>query len=202
MRGFWLNNELTDFSAAPSDASGLIANQVQAGKRPRSSMAPTIVFQKAAGGGRGDVRMATRSPGGAAIIQFVVKAVVGVLDWGLDAQQATAMMNFGSSNSVTTGLGGEHPNLNVTDSGSNDALVTGLRALGHTVSVAAQSSGVSTIVLGKSSDGKLQSCPTRYEPGAGRDIPLRSEPGGLLGLAVWGLAGSPSAQRVDHRIDG
>lgn len=154
VRGFLLNNQLTDFSAAPSDASGLIANRVQPGKRPRSSMAPTIVFSKAADGSRGEVLMATGSPGGAAIIQFVAKTVVGVLDWGLDAQQATAMMNFGSANSATTGLGGEHPNLDASSSGANDPLVQGLRALGHTVSVAAQSSGTSTIVRVKDSSGK------------------------------------------------
>jgi len=154
VRGFLLNNQLTDFSAAPSDANGLIANRVQANKRPRSSMAPTIVFSKATGGGKGDVLMATGSPGGAAIIQFVVKTVVGAVDWGLDAQQATALMNFGSANSATTGLGGEHPNLNVANSGNDDPLVQGLRALGHTVSVAAQSSGVSTIIRVKGSDGR------------------------------------------------
>jgi len=69
-----------------------------------------------------------------------------VLDWGLDAQQATAMVNFGASNSATTGVGGEHPNVLAANSGAGDSLVTGLRALGHTVSVAAQSSGTATIV--------------------------------------------------------
>lgn len=152
-RGFLLNNELTDFSAAPSDDAGPIANRVQPLKRPRSSMAPTIVFRKAADGSIGDLHMVTGSPGGAAIIQFVTKTVVGALDWGLDAQQATNLMNFGSANSPTTGIGGEHPNLNVTDNGNSDPLVMGLRALGHTVSVNAQSSGVSTI-LRVPADGK------------------------------------------------
>ncbi len=146
VRGFLLNNELTDFSAAPSDASGPIANRVGPLKRPRSSMSPTLVFKRAADGSLGTLYVATGSPGGAAIIQFVTKTVVGLLDWGLDAQQATALANFGSSNSATTGIGGEHPNIDATNSGNNDPLVTGLRALGHTVSVAAQSSGVSTIV--------------------------------------------------------
>ncbi len=147
VRGFILNNELTDFSAAPADGAGVpIANRVQPGKRPRSSMAPTLVFKQAADGSAGDLVMATGSPGGANIIQYVTKTVVGVLDWGLDAQQATSMLNFGSGNGPTTGLGGEHPNLNAANSGNDDTLVTGLRALGHTVSVVAQSSGVSTIV--------------------------------------------------------
>ena len=76
----------------------------------------------------------------------MTKTVIGVVDWGLDAQQASALMNFGSANTVTTGLGGEHPNLLVANNGDGDTLVQGLRTLGHTVSVAAQSSGVSTIV--------------------------------------------------------
>ena len=145
-RGFLLNNQLTDFSFDPSDASGLIANRIGPLKRPRSSMAPTLVFSKAADGSRGDFVMATGSPGGASIIQFVVKTVVSALDWKLDAQQATSMVNFGAANSATTGVGGEHPSIDVTNSGLNDPLLVGLRSLGHTVSLSAQSSGVSTII--------------------------------------------------------
>ncbi|WP_418317315.1 gamma-glutamyltransferase family protein [Piscinibacter sakaiensis] len=152
--GFLLNNELTDFSIAPSDADGPIANRVGPGKRPRSSMAPTLVFAKAADGSRGPLVMATGSPGGASIIQFVSKTLIGVLDWGLDAQQATAMVNFGSSNTATTTLGGEHPNVDAAASGANDSLVKGLRALGHQVSVAAQSSGTATIVRGTAGQSK------------------------------------------------
>lgn len=144
--GFLLNNQLTDFSFQPSDASGPIANRVAANKRPRSSMSPTLVFAKTADGKTGDFVMATGSPGGASIIQFVTKTLVGVLDWGMNAQQATSMVNFGSSNSATTGVGGEHPNINAANNGAADPLVTGLRALGHTVSVAAQSSGTGTVV--------------------------------------------------------
>ena len=146
-RGFILNNQLTDFSAAPTDVSGNpIANQVAPGKRPRSSMAPTLVFKTAADGSRGDFLMGTGSPGGSTIIQYVVKTVVGALDWGLDAQQATSMVDFGAANSPTTNVGGEHPNVDETSLGAADPLVTGLRAMGHTVSVASQSSGISTIV--------------------------------------------------------
>ena len=145
-RGFLLNNQLTDFSFDPSDASGLIANRIGPLKRPRSSMAPTLVLAKAADGSRGDFVMATGSPGGATIIQFVVKTVVSALDWKLDAQQATSMVNFGAANSATTGVGGEHPSIDVTNSGLNDPLLVGLRSLGHTVSFSAQSSGVSTII--------------------------------------------------------
>ena len=69
-----------------------------------------------------------------------------MLDWGLDAQQATAMVDFGAANSPTTNVGGEHPNVAAANGGQNDALVQGLKALGHTVNVNAQSSGTSTIV--------------------------------------------------------
>jgi gamma-glutamyltranspeptidase/glutathione hydrolase len=153
VRGFLLNNELTDFSSDPSNADGPIANRIEANKRPRSSMAPTLVFKKAPDGSIDSLLMATGSPGGANIIQYVTKTVVGVVDWSLNAQQATALPNFGSSNSATTGIGGEHPNINAANNGDQDPLVIGLRQLGHTVSVAAQSSGVSTILRVKQ-DGK------------------------------------------------
>lgn len=149
--GFLLNNQLTDFSVLPSDTAGPIANRIQANKRPRSSMAPTLVFKMATDGSIGDFMMATGSPGGSSIIQYVVKTLVGALDWDMDAQQATSMVNFGAANSATTNVGGEHPNVNITVpagglAGGNDPLVSGLRTLGHTVSIAAQSSGVSTII--------------------------------------------------------
>ena len=145
--GFLLNNQLTDFSAAPTDAGGLnIANRVAPGKRPRSSMAPTLVFRTASDGSRGEFRMATGSPGGATIIQYVAKTVVGFVDWGLNAQQATSMIAFGASNTVNTNVGGEHPNVNLANGGNDDALISGLRALGHTVNTAQQSSGIGTIV--------------------------------------------------------
>ena len=149
--GFLLNNQLTDFSVLPSDSTGPIANRVQANKRPRSSMAPTLVFKMADDGAMGDFMMGTGSPGGATIIQYVLKTVVGVVDWGMNAQQATSMVDFGAANSATTNVGGEHPNVNITvpaggTAGGSDPLVSGLRTLGHTVSVSAQSSGISTIV--------------------------------------------------------
>ena len=143
-RGIMLNNQLTDFSASPVDTAGLpVANRVAPGKRPRSTMAPTMVFN---GSAPGDFFMATGSPGGGTIIQYVVKTVVGALDWGLDAQQATSLVDFGASNSLTTSVGGEHPNIDTRNNGNNDPLIAGLRALGHTVSTSAQSSGISTII--------------------------------------------------------
>ncbi len=98
VRGFMLNNELTDFSFAPADAQGRpIANRVQPGKRPRSSMAPTLVFDKATG----QLVMSGGSPGGALIIHYTAKTLYGVLNWGLNAQQAINLPNFGSNNGPT-----------------------------------------------------------------------------------------------------
>ena len=75
--GFLLNNELTDFSFVPVDANGnAIANAVAGGKRPRSSMAPTIVLDR-----QGNPEIVTGSPGGSQIILYVVKALVAMLDW-------------------------------------------------------------------------------------------------------------------------
>ncbi|MEO6853716.1 MAG: gamma-glutamyltransferase family protein [Rhodoferax sp.] len=136
--GFMLTNQLTDFSAQPADTAGVpIANRVAPGKRPRSTMAPTLVFK---GTGPGDFLMATGSPGGGNIIQYVLKTVVGALDWGLDTQQATSLVNFGASNSATTNVDGSNTSLDLT------GLIAGLQAKGHTVSNAAQSSGVSSIM--------------------------------------------------------
>ena len=99
VKGFLLNNELTDFSFAPTDAQGQpIANRVQPGKRPRSSMAPTLVFEKGADGTRGPLVMSAGSPGGALIIHYTAKTLYGVLNWGLTPQQAINLPNFGSTN--------------------------------------------------------------------------------------------------------
>jgi gamma-glutamyltranspeptidase/glutathione hydrolase len=91
VRGFLLNNELTDFDFVPGSA-----NQVAPGKRPRSSMAPTVVFDAA-----GEVRIAVGSPGGPNIINYVAKALIGMLDWKLDIQSALELPNFGSRNGPT-----------------------------------------------------------------------------------------------------
>jgi gamma-glutamyltranspeptidase/glutathione hydrolase len=91
--GFLLNNELTDFSLAPADAQGRpIANRVEPGKRPRSSMSPTLVFDKATG----QLLMSGGSPGGAAIIHYTAKLLTGTLHWGLNAQHAIDLPNFGT----------------------------------------------------------------------------------------------------------
>ncbi len=98
VRGFLLNNELTDFSFAPADAQGRpVANRVEPGKRPRSSMAPTLVFEQPSG----RLAMSAGSPGGAWIIHYTAKTLVGVLQWGLTPQQAVGLPNFGSLNGPT-----------------------------------------------------------------------------------------------------
>lgn len=143
--GFILNNQLTDFSAEPAGPDGTpVANRVGPGKRPRSSMAPTLIFDRS-DSGRGPVYAVLGSPGGALIIQFVVKTVVSMVDWGLNTQQAASAVNFGASNSPETGVGGEHPNIDTSDNGDHDPLIQGLRALGHQVDLADQSSGVAVI---------------------------------------------------------
>jgi gamma-glutamyltranspeptidase/glutathione hydrolase len=91
VRGFLLNNELTDFDFVPGSA-----NQVAAGKRPRSSMAPTMVFDRDR-----RLQLVVGSPGGSSIINYVAKALVGVLDWKLDIQSAVELPNFGSRNGPT-----------------------------------------------------------------------------------------------------
>jgi gamma-glutamyltranspeptidase/glutathione hydrolase len=90
VRGFLLNNQLTDFDFTPRQA-----NSVWPLKRPRSSMAPTMVFRER------DLVMALGSPGGPNIINYVAKTLVGTLQWGLDIQSAIALPNFGSRNGPT-----------------------------------------------------------------------------------------------------
>lgn len=92
--GFMLNNQLTDFSLNPSGADGKpVANRVEAGKRPRSSMAPTLVFDRT-----GRLIMVAGSPGGPVIIHYVAKVLTGALAWGLPVQQAVDLPNFGHFN--------------------------------------------------------------------------------------------------------
>ncbi len=89
VKGFLLNNELTDFSRNPRKSGKLVANAPAALKRPRSSMSPTLIFDDA-----GDLVMVTGSPGGNSIIAYVAKTVIGVLDWGKSAQEAVELPNI------------------------------------------------------------------------------------------------------------
>lgn len=100
--GFLLNNQLTDFSFAPVDAAGRPApNRVQPGKRPRSSMSPTLVFDAGPAGARGPLRAVTGSPGGAAIIHFNTRVLQGLLADGLSPQQAVDRPHLANDNGVT-----------------------------------------------------------------------------------------------------
>ena len=126
--GFMLNNQLTDFSFSARDADGPVANRVEANKRPRSAMSPTIVFDRASG----RLVLAIGSPGGPAIINYVAKVLVGTLDWDLNMQQAIALPNFGSRNGPTELERGRFP----------DATLDVLRARGHAIRVSEQTSGL------------------------------------------------------------
>ncbi|MFC4933118.1 gamma-glutamyltransferase [Massilia sp. GCM10023247] len=131
--GFLLNNQLTDFSFDSVDANGPIANRVEPGKRPRSAMSPTIVFDKKTG----KLVLAVGSPGGPAIINYVAKVLVGTLDWGLNVQQAISLPNFGSRNGPTELEAARFP----------QATVDALKARGHAVRQSEQNSGLHGIML-------------------------------------------------------
>jgi len=94
--GFLLNNEMTDFSFRPSLNGRPVANRVEGGKRPRSSMAPTIVFK----GDRQPV-LVIGSPGGSRIINYVAKTIIAVLDWNMDIQEAVNLGHFSNRNGAT-----------------------------------------------------------------------------------------------------
>jgi gamma-glutamyltranspeptidase / glutathione hydrolase len=87
--GFFLNNELTDFTFTPTRNGAPVANAVAPGKRPLSSMSPTIVYDR-----KGRVVLAVGSAGGKRIIMHVMKSLVGYIDWGLSAQDAIALPNI------------------------------------------------------------------------------------------------------------
>lgn len=123
VRGFLLNNQLTDFSFTDKDADGSsVANRVEPLKRPRSSMAPTMVFNAALG----ELEAVIGSPGGSAIIQYTTKTVIGLVDWKLDMQQAINLPNFGAQTNATTLL----EKGSVIDTA---AIRDDLKARGHTV---------------------------------------------------------------------
>jgi gamma-glutamyltranspeptidase/glutathione hydrolase len=140
VHGFMLNNQLTDFSFVPSENGKPVANRVEPGKRPRSSMAPTLLFDRETG----QFLAALGSPGGSQIIEYVSKTLVALLDWNMDVQTAIGMANFGSRNGPTElekGL--------VTP-----ALAEALRARGHQVSEIEMTSGVQAIMRKERPNGR------------------------------------------------
>lgn len=130
--GFLLNNQLTDFALAPRDGEGRpVANRLEPGKRPRSSMSPTLVFDAKNGG----LLASLGAPGGAGIIHFNAKTLLGLYQWQLDAQRAIDLPNFTNFNGPTVLEQGRFP----------PSTVEALRQLGHEVGEAELPSGLQAI---------------------------------------------------------
>jgi gamma-glutamyltranspeptidase/glutathione hydrolase len=130
--GYLLNNEMTDFSLVPADAQGRpVANRIEPGKRPRSSMSPTLVFDRR----DGRLLMTVGSPGGPVIIHFVAKTLIGALQWGLDAQRAIDLPNFAIFNGPLLLEAGRFP----------AATLQALRERGHVVTETDLTSGLQAI---------------------------------------------------------
>lgn len=133
--GMFLNNELTDFNFVPEKDGNPVANRVQAGKRPLSSMSPTIVYDA-----KGQLVLALGSAGGKRIIMHVTKTLIGVLDWGLDAQAAIALPNIYFRDKA----------LLIEKGSALEAMAPALTKLGHVVSPADLDSKVNAVQLTKS----------------------------------------------------
>lgn len=119
VNGFMLNNQLTDFSHKPVDADGHpIANAIEPGKRPRSSMAPMIAF-----GPDGQLAFTTGSPGGNSIIAYTAKTIVGMVDWGLSPQKAIELPNVIARNG----------SIKLEENKLDEDIILGLEARGHKV---------------------------------------------------------------------
>lgn len=130
--GFLLNNELTDFSFRPEVDGKPVANRVEPGKRPRSSMAPTLVF-----GPDGKLLLVIGSPGGPEIINYVALALVGVLDWGLDVQAAIDLVHVSNRNGDTE----------IEPGPPGDAIAAELAVRGHTIGRHELESGLQGIMV-------------------------------------------------------
>ncbi len=131
--GYLLNNQLSDFAWLPADGQGRpVSNRVQPGKRPRSSMSPTLVFDAASG----QLLMAVGSAGGPHIIHYTARALLATLAWGLAPQAALNAPNFGA-------IGGPL----VLEAGRFQATtLEGLRARGHRLSETALTSGTQLVL--------------------------------------------------------
>ncbi|CAN5153946.1 gamma-glutamyltransferase [soil metagenome] len=131
--GFLLNNQLTDFSFVPTVDGLPVANRVAAGKRPRSTMAPTLVFDRSDGA----LVAVLGAPGGSQIVEYVVKTLIGTLEMGIDVQRAIDSANFGSRNGPTELEQGRFPSSAIDD----------LKSRGHVLSFIEMTSGTQAIVL-------------------------------------------------------
>ena len=136
-RGFLLNNELTDFSRAPERDGRPVANRVEGGKRPRSSMAPTIVLRD------GAPALLAGSPGGSRIIPYVARSLIAVLDWGMTPAEAAALGHVTNRNGPTDLEAGTEA----------EALAEPLGALGHETRTGDLNSGLHLIAIRR--DGTL-----------------------------------------------
>jgi len=147
-RGFYLNNELTDFSLSPEIDGKPVANRVEGGKRPRSSMAPTIVFDEG-----GKVFLVIGAAGGATIPVQTARSIIGVLDFGLTAQEALALpliMSFGSTIIIEKGS-------------ALEGMQSKLESLGHT-QIQAFAPPLKANALLRSDDGWEVATDPRIEP--------------------------------------
>jgi gamma-glutamyltranspeptidase/glutathione hydrolase len=125
--GFMLNDQLTDFSPRPERNGQKIANRPGPGKRPRSSMSPTIVTDAT-----GNLVLTIGSPGGSSIIGYVTKTLIGVLDWKLTMQEALSLPNFTNRNRKTE----------LEQGTSLEQIAPELRALGHQINIRPRTSGL------------------------------------------------------------
>ncbi|WP_095183757.1 gamma-glutamyltransferase [Pseudomonas sp. Irchel 3H9] len=141
VQGFLLNNQMTDFSFIPEENGQPVANRVQPGKRPRSAMAPTLVFDRESG----ELLATVGSPGGSQIIEYVSKSLVAMLDWNLDPQAAISLPNFGSRNGATELEAGLF----------SPGLKQALKDKGHALSEIDMTSGIQAIVLKRDAQGKV-----------------------------------------------
>lgn len=129
--GYLLNNELTDFSFAPEVDGQPVANRVEPGKRPRSSMSPTLVFDQETGA----LVASLGSPGGAAIIHYTARTLAAMRDWGLNAQEALSLPH-----AIT--LGGD---VYLEEGRFPEEIIESLRERGHNVSERELTSGLQAI---------------------------------------------------------
>ena len=132
--GFLLNNELTDFSFRPQKDGSPIANSIERGKRPRSSMSPTIIKDN-----QNELKLILGSPGGSRIIGYVLKTIIAHLDWGLDIQKSIELPNMVNRFGV----------FEIENSYQNNHLFGSLKEIGFKIKMGALNSGVYAIAVDK-----------------------------------------------------